>query len=71
VTTQEATASPLGGTKSEEDHWTCCENEDVGLCGTDVRDLPFTEFEVASCIVCEDLSRTAHCPLGPPCGVEP
>lgn len=37
------------------DHVTCCRNDDLTLCGMDASLMPFTEFEVPSCIVCDDL----------------
>lgn len=44
-------------------HWTCCVNADVALCGTDVTEDVWEDFDEASCVVCDDLVDDAHCPL--------
>lgn len=37
-------------------HQTCCEDDNLGLCGTDVTDLPWTDgFGEEPCLVCADL----------------
>lgn len=46
-------------------HTTCCEDDDLALCGLDVSDLPFTDGEdEQNCIVCEDLylNHPSDCP---------
>jgi hypothetical protein len=52
------------------DHWTCCLDDNVALCGADVTDEPWAPFDVASCTVCEVVLRSrlesgdcALCPL--------
>lgn len=52
----------------KDDHWVCCRNDDVSLCGKDVMDLPVLEFEEASCRACDNLLGTEVCPLGLICG---
>lgn len=61
-------------TDSSDDHWVCCRNDNIGYCGTDVSDLPWTDFDRASCVVCDDLDESIDadtCPLtGQPCPTE-
>lgn len=56
---------------SDLDHWCCCYDHRVSLCGFDVSDLPETDFAQASCVVCEDVADQTPdsvCPIsGGPC----
>lgn len=52
---------------SDHNHWCCCRNEGVSLCGQDVSDVPMVVFDIASCRVCEHLVDSDFCPLGLVC----
>lgn len=54
----------------DDDHWTCCRNDDVSMCGKDVMDVPLVDFTQASCATCDSLINTDYCPLGLICPSE-
>lgn len=43
------------------DHWCCCTDEDVSLCGFDLSESPFGKFDMASCTVCEEIAEETDC----------
>jgi hypothetical protein len=43
-------------------HLICCDDAELALCGTDVRDEPWDESRSADCVVCVDMHRTKSCP---------
>ena len=50
--------------KNELDHWvceTCHPNADTAYCSTNVSMMAETQFEQASCVVCEDLTECPEC----------
>jgi hypothetical protein len=63
VTHLDTPTSVPAAAEDERDHWTCCEDRCLALCG--LRDPDFEddpEMEEASCVVCETLVDTHHCP---------
>lgn len=50
--------------EEDEDHWTCCRNHDVSLCGKDVSDVPTVDFDLSGCEFCDHNVYTDYCPLG-------
>lgn len=60
-------AEPAPATDADDglQHVYCCEDENLGLCGTDLTTVPFQEFDEASCVVCAHLDGgdcAAVCP---------
>ena len=52
----------------DEDHWHCCVNDKLALCGKELDETFKTaQFDEASCIVCEDLVDSDFCPMGFKC----
>lgn len=47
----------------ELDHFTCCVDTNVSLCGFDLTTTPFADFDTATCIVCDDLETGDTCPI--------
>lgn len=42
----------------EQDHWTCCKDDNLALCGIDLTDVPWvTEDDGTNCQRCDDLNN--------------
>ena len=46
------------------DHFYCCEDENLALCGADVTDSPIVDQAAHPCVVCTDLDvpDACYCP---------
>lgn len=57
-----------GGDDDELVHLYCCEDENVGLCGTDLTGVPVTSEIDRDCVVCVDLEAAGWpCPTRAVC----
>jgi hypothetical protein len=51
-------------TKDSFDHWVCCIDDNVALCGTDVSNQPWVDIDGdCSCQSCSDLLFCTICPV--------
>ena len=44
------------------EHWVCCDDENLAVCGTDVTGEAWTELDDSQvCVTCRDLVEAADC----------
>lgn len=46
-----------------KDHWVCCRNDNITLCGFDATGLPWVDFNLSGCVVCDELIEIPFCSL--------
>ena len=61
---QEQIVEQLDLTGIDENHYTCCMDVHIALCGFDLSVSTYDPNCVVGCVVCVDLDNTEYCPRG-------